>query len=245
MNTEANIRYFEFLVSQIKRPGRDELLNYCRKSDFYRAPASTKFHLSCEGGLLQHSINVFEALRHMGCTNVDDDTMEYNVYGQQVVKTPYESIIVAALFHDLCKTNFYSVEYRNQKVYKSGGSKHDAHGNFDWESVPFYIVEDKNPYGHGEKSVMMVDQFMRLTMEERYAIRWHMGMSEANIIATYNQAAAKYPLVLFLHTADQMASLFMEDKTGNKPEFEFVGQMPEEDAQPAANEPVFQEAVPL
>lgn len=71
-------------------------------------------------------------------------------------------------------------------------------------------------YGHGEKSVMMASEFIHLTMEERYAIRWHMGMSEANIIQTYCQAAEKYPLVLFTHMADQMATSYLETNTGNK-----------------------------
>lgn len=248
MDIQGNIERFEELVGQINRPGKDRLLEYCQKSDFYTAPASTRFHLSCEGGLLQHSLNVFEALRYMGCINTDDDTMEYRVYGQLVVKTKYESAIIAALFHDLCKTNFYGVEYRNQKVYKAGGSKRDAGGAYDWERVPAYCVEDKNPYGHGEKSVMMVEQFMRLSMEERYAIRWHMGMSEEHNIQTYSQAVEKFPFVLFVHTADQFASHFMENKDGNKPEFEDQGQTLKEAGAPAADyadEPVFQEATPI
>ena len=97
-----------------------------------------------------------------------------------------------ALLHDLCKVNFYATEMRWRK---------DA--NNKWEQYPVYAVNDRNPYGHGEKSVMMASEFIHLTMEERYAIRWHMGMSEANIIQTYCQAAEKYPLVLFTHMADQ------------------------------------------
>ena len=79
-----------------------------------------------------------------------------------------------------------------------------------WEQYPVYTVNDRNPYGHGEKSVMMASEFIHPTMEERYAIRWHMGMSEANIIQTYCQAAEKYPLVLFTHMADQMATSYLE-----------------------------------
>lgn len=247
MNHERNIERFEALVNSISRPGREKLLEYCQKSDFYTAPASTRFHLSCEGGLLQHSLNVYDALHDMALPGQDGMT-EFLVRGVLVSRVRNESIIIAALFHDLCKTNFYSVEYRNQKIYKPGGSKRDARGSFDWESVPSYIVEDKNPYGHGEKSVMMVEQFMRLSMEERYAIRWHMGMSDAQIIPTYSQAIEKYPLVLYLHTADQMASHFMENKDGNKPGFEEPQEMLREGMMPAADyvdEPVFQEATPI
>lgn len=64
MNRETNIEQFEELMSAIERPGIDKLMDYIRKSDFYTAPASTKFHLSCKGGLLQHSLNVYEAMKH-------------------------------------------------------------------------------------------------------------------------------------------------------------------------------------
>ena len=113
--------------------------------------------------------------------------------------------------------------------------------NNKWEQYPVYAVNDRNPYGHGEKSVMMASEFIHLTMEERYAIRWHMGMSEANIIQTYCQAAEKYPLVLFTHMADQMATSYLETNTGNKkPEDIYLG------TEPAAQDPEeFAEAEPI
>ena len=99
--------------------------------------------------------------------------------------------------------------------------------NNKWEQYPVYAVNDRNPYGHGEKSVMMASEFIHLTMEERYAIRWHMGMSEANNIQTYCQAAERYPLVLFTHMADQMATSYLETNTGNKkPEDIYLGTEP-------------------
>ncbi len=63
---------------------------------------------------------------------------------------------------------------------------------------------------------MMASEFIHLTMPERYAIRWHMGMSDTNMIQTFCQAAEKYPLVLFTHMADQMATNYLETNTGNK-----------------------------
>lgn len=84
--------------------------------------------------------------------------------------------------------------------------------------MPTYAVNDKNPYGHGEKSVMMIEEFMKLSMEERYAIRWHMGMGDCtyNQIQAFNASCEKFPLVLLLHNADQEASHFLEATTGNK-----------------------------
>lgn len=117
-----------------------------------------------------------------------------------------ETLAIVALLHDLCKTNFYETEMRNQKTYDSEKVKaaaawqvkKDNAGQFIWESVPTYVVNDKNPYGHGEKSVMMIEEFMKLTMEERYAIRWHMGMGDCtyNEVQAFNKSCKKFPLVL-------------------------------------------------
>lgn len=218
-------RFEELMQSVSDRPGFDRLMNYIRKSDFYTAPASTRFHLSCEGGLLQHSLNVYDAL--IGRLQMlDDGEYHYMVAGKSVASFSQGTLAVVSLLHDICKTNFYTVEYRNKKVYNDKGSKRDAGGRFDWQVVPAYAVEDKNPYGHGEKSVMMVEEFMKLSMEERYAIRWHMGMGDCsyNEIQAFNASCELYPLVLLLHNADQEASHFMEDPDGRKQIFKEAGQ---------------------
>lgn len=222
---ETNIEKFERLMAEVKRPGVEELMNYIRKSDFYTAPASTRFHLSCKGGLLQHSLNVFEALLwRVGM--IDKTTYCYEVATNIVAKFNIETLIISALLHDICKTGFYEIGTKNQKTYdkekvkkaKSWQVKEDNKGKFIWESVPTYTVNDKNPYGHGEKSVMMIEEFMKLTMEERYAIRWHMGMGDSTYsqIQAFNASCEKYPLVLLLHNADQEASHFLEENNGNR-----------------------------
>lgn len=220
-------RFIELLRST-KREGIEKLIDFLEKTDFFTAPASTRFHSSYEGGLLQHSLNVYDCLAGLGTTT--GDVQEFQAAGMRLDSIPQESIIIVALLHDLCKVNFYATEMRWRK---------DA--NNKWEQYPVYAVNDRNPYGHGEKSVMMASEFIRLTMEERYAIRWHMGMSEANIIQTYCQAAEKYPLVLFTHMADQMATSYLETNTGNKkPEDIYLG------TEPAAQDPEeFAEAEPL
>ena len=87
------------------------------------------------------------------------------------------------------------------------------------DQVPVYVVDDKVPYGHGEKSVMMIEQFMRLTGPERFAIRWHMGFSEPpQNHLQLTQAMAKYPLILALHEADQKAPHWTESRRSrNRP----------------------------
>ena len=221
MNRENNIKRFEELMGTIDRSGIDGLMNYIQKSDFYTAPASTKFHLSCPGGLLQHSLDVCDALFERMEYDPDQDKYLYKVAGKTVCVFRPHTLILTSLLHDICKTHFYAIEMRNQKVYKPTGSKRDSGGRFDWDQVPVYTVNDQNPYGHGEKSVMMIEEFMKLTMEERYAIRWHMGLSDCSFAEAqaFNAACEKYPLVLILHTADQEASHFMEDNDDVKEQY--------------------------
>lgn len=136
-----------------------------------------------------------------------------------------DALIICPLLHDLCKTHFYKIDFKNQKTYdpekvlaaERWQVKKDNAGSFIWESVPCYTVDDRVPYGHGEKSVMMIEQFMRLTGPERFAIRWHMGFSEPKELhLQLTQAMSKYPLILALHEADQEASTLLEDEKDNR-----------------------------
>ena len=191
MTNEENKARFEALISTVQRPGIDKMMEFIRKSDFYTAPASTRFHGSYEGGLLQHSLNVYDCLKR----KKEEDSMWKTV----LADVPDESIMVVALLHDICKTFYYSVEMRNKKI------------NGKWEQVPVYVVDDKIPYGHGEKSVMMIMQHMELTCKEKYAIRWHMGpYSGQQDWGTLGMAMEKYPLCLALFEADMEATHIKE-----------------------------------
>lgn len=174
------------LLRTIKREGIEDLINFLEKSDFFKAPASTRFHGSYEGGLMEHSMKVYEILVHKVNTSVIP------------IDVSSESLIIIALLHDICKTNFYKVDYRNAK---------NSFG--EWEKVPYYTIEDTIPYGHGEKSVMMITEYMKLTVEEKYCIRWHMGFTEPKeVYGTIGEAYKKYPLALLVHEADLEASYF-------------------------------------
>lgn len=185
-----NIKSFEAIFSLIKRPGSEELLNWLRSTDFYTAPASTRFHGAVEGGLLQHSLNVYFALlgevKSVGLTVSD------------------ETLAIVALLHDICKVEFYHIEYRNVK-----GS------NGQWESVPYYTVLDKDPRGyHADKSVSIIKDFIKLTNEEECAIRAHMGGFDESVKGgTYfiGNIFNKYKLAVLLHLADTKATYVMEE----------------------------------
>ena len=172
------------LLRKTNREGIEKLIEFLEKTDFYTAPASTRFHGAKENGLLEHSLKVYEILDK----KVKDLGMEINE----------DTIIITALLHDICKVNFYKIDYRNAKNEKG-----------EWEKVPYYTVDDTMPYGHGEKSVMMLMEYIKLTAEEKYAIRWHMGFTEPKeVYTTIGQAYQKYPLALLIHEADLEATYF-------------------------------------
>ncbi len=173
------------LLRSTKREGIDELINFLEKTDFFTAPASTKFHNSFEGGLLAHSMNVYSALKQLVGDQWNEDT-----------------IIITSLLHDICKLNMYKVDYRNKK---------DETGT--WVKEPYYTTDDMIPLGHGEKSVMMISEFIKLTKEELYAIRWHMGGYEPKENYSYiSKAYEKYPLAVYTHMADLMATYIIENR---------------------------------
>lgn len=191
MGLEENKQKFEYYMGRVERDGVDRLMDFIRKSDFYTAPASTRFHGSYEGGLLEHSLNVYE--------NLYKKQAESSMWKEVLKDVSDESIIITALLHDICKTYYYTTEMRNKKI------------DGRWEQVPFYTVDDKIPYGHGEKSVMMIEEYIKLTPVERYAIRWHMGPYSGNQDwTTYGTAVEKYPLCLALFEADMEATHISE-----------------------------------
>ena len=178
---------------KIKREGADKLLDYLtNRCDFFTAPASTRYHNCFEGGLAQHSLNVYDCLvQYLARERVKD-----------LYKLSYseETVAVAALLHDVCKVDTYVRDFRNVKNEQG-----------QWERVPTYRMEDKLPYGHGEKSVYMISGFMRLTREEAMAIRWHMGFSGTEDNNLVGRALGAYPLAFALSTADMEATYFLEE----------------------------------
>lgn len=189
-----NAKRFDELLLSTKRDGIEKLIDYLHTTDFYTAPASTRFHSSYEGGLLQHSLNVYDMLSLM---------FKHEPWSKFGI--PEETLIITALCHDLCKANFYDVEMRNRKNDRG-----------QWEQYPFYIVNDQNPYGHGEKSAMIAANFIKLSAQERYAIRWHMGFSEPQHNYQYvGKAMEMYPLVVAVHEADLEATYLLESEGQN------------------------------
>ena len=185
--------FIEIYKENIQREGADKLLDYLlsASSDFFTAPASTRFHGAYAGGLCEHSLNVYHCL----CDYLQRDRVT-DLYNLEY--SP-ESIAIVSLLHDLCKVNCYKKSMRNVK---------DANGV--WQQVPYYEFSDDLPYGHGEKSVYIITGFMRLTREEAFAIRYHMGFSGTEDARNVGAAFEKYPLAAMMHIADMEATYFVE-----------------------------------
>ena len=181
----------------IKRPGADKLLEYLLSSDFFIAPASSKYHNNFEGGLAEHSINVYKRLKKL----IDNEDSMYKKYND-------ESIAIIGLLHDLCKINFYKLDYKNQKI------------NGQWESVQYYKIDEVYPFGHGEKSVYIINRYMALNPIEALAINWHMGPYDQRVKGQSPQTleqAFKIDKICFLtYVADSMATYLDEESTDDQ-----------------------------
>ena len=199
MANDNKTRFIEIFKSSVTRPGSDRLLDYLEnKCDFFTAPASTRFHCAYEGGLCEHSLNVYDCLK----SYLETDRAK-TTFGLEFSE---ESVAIVSLLHDVCKTNTYRVSQRNVKNDETG----------KWEKVPYYDYNDTLPYGHGEKSVYIVSGFMRLTRDEAMAIRWHMGFSGTEDQKLVGNALRMYPLAMALMFADCEASSFLEERPEKK-----------------------------
>lgn len=196
IDVEGNKEKFQKLCHMwIKRDGIDELLQWLETTDFYTAPASTRFHLMCEGGLCQHSINVFEQL----CDEYKNEGM-FDFKTQEDTQNLMESLAIVGLFHDVCKVDFYKLTTRNVK---------DDYGN--WTKVPYYSIENQGILvGHGYKSARIVNKYMNITDEEYMAIVHHMGVESDWNIAEVSECFNKNVLALLLHIADTKAAYIIE-----------------------------------
>lgn len=189
--------FIRIYKENIHREGADLFLEYLSSSnsDFFTAPASTRFHGDYHGGLVEHSLNVYYCLK---------DYLERNrvkdAYGLHYSD---ETIALVSLLHDVCKINVYKTSTRNKKI------------NGEWHQVPYFEFDDQMPYGHGEKSVYMITPFIKLTREEAFAIRYHMGFSGSDPVNNVGKSFEMFPLAFALSTADMEATYFCDKKSEN------------------------------
>ena len=211
------------LLNTVKREGMPDLIKFLDESDFFKAPCSMAFHLCREGGLAEHSLNVYNLLK--------EKVERYKV------DVPPESVIICGILHDLCKVNLYKIGGEDatdaqmkylktwynpvNKVSKKYASKLIEHfkggasGKDMPQPEPEWTIEDKFPFGHGEKSVSIAQDFIKLALEEKLAIRWHLLAFDAGIHFNFPsgypfRTASESPLVVLTFTADYEASQILE-----------------------------------
>jgi putative nucleotidyltransferase with HDIG domain len=195
MDTTKVNKNFELYLNRLEyctKRDTTDLIKYIGSTDMIGAPASSKFHLNIMGGLVQHSINV--------------DNFAIQIHDMLNLGLSLESIHIAALLHDICKVNTYV------QTEKWDGEHKEKTG--EWRKIPGYTVDDREPLGHGEKSVIVVSRYFKLTLEEEMAIRWHMGFSDPGTHFYYptgdafKKALAIHPLAKVIMIADQMAECY-------------------------------------
>ncbi|OOM75125.1 hypothetical protein CLPUN_35620 [Clostridium puniceum] len=191
---QQNKEKFLALLKGVNRPGIDKLIDWLENwSDFFSAPASTVYHGNYEGGLCEHSLNVYNLFNEKN-TRYDLGLSE-------------DSIKIMALLHDICKANFYETYSKNVNIDPENKNRKEF-----WRKIDAYKVNDQFPMGHGEKSVIMLSCYIRLLKEEMFGIRWHMGGYENK--DNYNAISAAWNMHksgACLHTADLEASNIFED----------------------------------
>ena len=196
---QENKNEFIELVRSIKREGAaiDSLLDMLETSDFFYAPASTKYHGSYPGGLCEHCLDTYKELKGL--------VENFPRYFYES-----DSIKILGLFHDIAKINLYKKDIRNKKLYHENGSKFDNLGLFDWVSEEVYSIDHdkKFVYGNHEQTCeFLVRQYFPLTLEESVALlHHHGGMSWDSTQTDLSEIYNKYPMALLLHTADMLAT---------------------------------------
>jgi len=173
------------------RPGFDKMLGFMNKKGFFDDPASRQYHLAFKGGLVLHSWNVYQILKRVA---------------KKIPEQPIspDKIFLCGALHDLCKMCFYG---KNWKWYKGEDT------NNRWTKRDVWKVEDQYPLGHGEKTLFIIQQFIKVSVEEACALRWHMGYFDPGAHfffpsgAAINRAWEQYPLARVVHIADMMSAL--------------------------------------
>lgn len=188
LRLEDRIENFEVMMQKYLPT---EFMDWLKNNGFFTAPASKNHHGNYEGGLFDHCYAVAEQLKLL---------TKANRLKWENPRSPF----VVGMFHDLCKIDEYV------KVVDEEGQVMMGTGEVKGEIAHFEHASDVLLKGHGDKSIMLLSQFITLTEEEILCIRYHMGAYNRDDWEGFDKAIRKYPNVLFTHTADMYASKVLE-----------------------------------
>lgn len=194
INVQAEI---ESLLLSVKRDGMEELVDWLKNSTYFIDPASANYHLNCDGGLAWHSLSVYKTLRKLIATGLYGDVAS-------------DTIIITALLHDVCKVGTYEKVPKTNTYFSTDKTKRH------YVTFEGYVNKDDFPFGHGEKSVTLIQDFIKLTEEEKLMIRYHMGAFNVDEQNNYSKSCSMYPSVLALQEADMTSSSVIEAQLCSK-----------------------------
>lgn len=189
------------LLQRTKRKGIQDLIKYLDETDFYLAPASTRFHAAYDGGLAYHSLMVCEAALSL-YNDFYPQLLESRKWLDDEIKE--DSVILATLLHDLCKIDTYVPGFRNVKDDTTG----------KWEKVATYTRDPQLAMGHGGKSVYIIQKYIQISDREAQAIYWHMGAYDISLYMTLDELSKAFEsnfLAFLLHQADMMTTYVLEN----------------------------------
>lgn len=206
---ENNKKEFIDILRSITIEGVDvePLIAYLEASDFFTAPASTKYHAAYEGGLCEHSLSVYYTMQRM----IEEFAGENQEKLDKLLED--DSVKIVALLHDVSKIGLYTITSRNEKVYSPDGTKYDALGTYNWVTTTGYTVKQADErfvcVDHDVNSAYIVNRFLPLTTEQFAAIANHSGgMTNKFSNNDLNEIFKRFPLALFLHLADMTSSYY-------------------------------------
>ena len=195
------------LLNEVKRDGfnKEALYDYLMSSDFFTAPYTTQYQLSCEGGLAQHCLDVYKVLSTLN-----------HVFNKD--KYSEETLILVGLFHCIGKSKFYEKYIMNKKEYSESGSKYDSMGHFDWVSVEAYKVKDASERficgkDTNVNSVVILHSYTPLSCEEMSAIlNQDCNTTDIGLSGDTYNCMNKFSLVSMLHSAISLSTYVLENK---------------------------------
>ena len=179
-------------LRETRRDGIEQVIDYMQNNGFFDRGCHR--HHRYDGGLADHAWQTYQLAMK--------EEADYRHLHPDAPLLDDDSLAICALLHDVCKVNKYVLHSRNIKNEATG----------QWEKVPYYSIEEnKFPYGHGEGSVWLIQRFMRLSLEESIAIRWHMGGFD-DAAKGYDLSAAfrQFPNAMLLHIADMKATYLLD-----------------------------------